>query len=359
MIIGRKGFASIVLLMMLSLNAAARSQEQTPAAVPTQPAEVPAQTQEVPAQPQATSPQAAPGYPAYKPAPPAKGKKAVYTGPNNVVELEPTPILDEEGKQRLDPNGKPMFNAPIKQQRDKHGHPFFDKDGKPVMQTAKDMGFDPNGKKIPVKKEKPPKTINVSIAHGTLTVDGMIGKAALNYEIHDLKYIYFYAPWVGVVVVSNVPFPSSTPQPNAFNDKTLTVAVGEHTFQLYSDRQLLDKKPQTAFVLVDRNFQLPTQMPVIGYGASVQAPYAWPGAKLVASTKNAPPVPAILRPTALLPPCPAGQMRMPGPPALPGETRDDPCVPIAVAEKAAGATAAAKEPPAKPVVPPPPPPPVE
>jgi hypothetical protein len=339
MVIGRKGSAAIVLSMMLAWSVNARSQEQAPAAKQAEAAPVPQKT-----------------------AAPAKGKKAVYTGPNNVIELPPTPILDEEGKQRLDPDGKPMFNPPVMQQRDKHGHPLFDKDGKPVMQTAKDMGYDANGKKIPVKKEKPPKTINVSIAHGTLTVDGMIGKAALNYEIHDLKYIYFYAPWVGVVVVSNVPFPSSTPQPNAFNDKTLTVAVGEHTFQLYSDKQLLGKKPETAFVLVDRNFQLPTQMPVMGYGAMLKAPYAWPGAKLVASTKYAPPVPVELRPTLLLPPCPAGQMRMPGPPVLPGETRDDPCVPIGTAEKAMSSGPATAAPaktttaPAKPDAPAAPPP---
>ena len=322
MITGRKGFAALGLLLMLSLSAKARSQETTAPPV------------ETPAQPQAPPTGAAPTAPAVKAPPPAKGKKNIYTGPTTVIELEPTPILDEEGKQRLDPEGKPMFNAAVMQQRDKHGHPLFDKEGKPVLQTAKDLGYDANGKKIPVKKEKPAKTINVSIAQGTLTVDGMIGKASLNYEIHDLKYIYFYAPWVGVVVVSNASFPNSTPQPNAFSDKTLTVAVGDHTFQLYSDKLLLGKKPETAFVLVDRNFQLPTQMPVVGYGATLKAPYVWPGAKLVASTKGAPPMPTGLRPTILLPPCPVGQMRLPGPPVLPGETRDDPCVPIATAEKA-------------------------
>ena len=38
-------------------------------------------------------------------APVAKDKKGKqeYTGPNTVVELPPTPMLDEEGKQRQDP----------------------------------------------------------------------------------------------------------------------------------------------------------------------------------------------------------------------------------------------------------------
>ncbi|WP_433984221.1 hypothetical protein RBB78_03715 [Tunturiibacter empetritectus] len=47
-----------------------------------------------------------------------KGKQE-YTGPNTVVELPPTPMLDAEGKQQQDPDGKLMFNPPIRQQRDK------------------------------------------------------------------------------------------------------------------------------------------------------------------------------------------------------------------------------------------------
>ena len=39
-----------------------------------------------------------------------KAKKVEYTGPNTVIVLPPTPMLDGEGKQRLDPDGNPMFN---------------------------------------------------------------------------------------------------------------------------------------------------------------------------------------------------------------------------------------------------------
>jgi hypothetical protein len=329
MVIGRKGQGSIVLLMMLCAAPLARSQESAtpnpPSATPdvTAPA---ADTSTPAAAPQTQSPPAA-KQPAPLPAPKPKGKLP-YTGPNTVIELPPTPVLDEEGKQRLDPEGNPMFNDPVKQQRDKHGHPLFDNSGKPVMQTAKDLGYDETGKKITVKHEKPAKTVAVAVSHGTLTVDGMIGKAQLNYDIKDFRFIYLYAPWVGTVVVSNGPFPGAIAQKDAFNDKTLTITVEEHTFQVYSEKQLLSKKPEAAYVLVDRNFQLPTQTPVMGYGATLRQPYAWPGAKLVASTKTAPPIPEALRPTPLLPPCPAGQMRKPGPPVLPGEVRDDPCVPI-------------------------------
>ncbi len=270
---------------------------------------------------------------------PAKGKKAPYTGPTTVVELPPTPMLDEEGKQRLDPEGKPMFNPPVKQQRDKYGHPLFDEKGQPVMQTATELGYDEHGKRLKAKKEKPPRTVSVEVSRGTLTVDGMIGKAALNYDISDLKYIYFYAPWVGTVVVSNVMFPGAKEQPHAFEQKTLTVTVDEHTFQLYSDKMLLGKKPEAAFVAVDREFRLPTAVPVMGYGATPRAPYVWPGAKENPVSKGAvqaPPVPASLRPMAMLPPCPAGQMRGP---VLPGETAAPACVAIVTGKPAEGAAA--------------------
>jgi hypothetical protein len=260
------------------------------------------------------------------------GKKEIYTGPTEIVTLPPAPMLDEEGKQRLDPDGKPMFNAPVKQQRDKFGYPLFDQHGKPVFQTATELGYDEHGHKLHAEKVKPPKMTPVSIAQGTYTVDGVIGKAALNYDIADLKYIYLYAPGIGVTVISNEPFPGAKLQANAFNDKTLTVNVGEHTLQLYSEKRLF-AKPEPAYVLVDRDFMLPSKFPVMGYGELRAPPYAWPGAKQVQAVAGPiapPPVPVNLRPVLLLPPCPSGQMRQPAPKVLPGEVAPpQPCVPVA------------------------------
>ncbi|HXC94852.1 MAG TPA: hypothetical protein VNU92_04080 [Edaphobacter sp.] len=264
-----------------------------------------------------------------------KGKKKKdepYTGPTDVIVLEPTPMLDEEGKQRQDPDGKFMWNPPVKQQRDKKGHPLFDAQSKPVFQTKDNLGYDENGKKLHAVKVKPPKLVTVSITRGTLTVDGLIGKAALNYEIKDLKYIYFYVPGIGTTVVSNGAFPGAVEQKNAFNDKTLTVTVGDHVFQLSSDNRLLGKNPESAFVLVDKNFSAPAKFPVMGYGPIRVAPYAWPGSKSNGELKGAveaPPLPVDLRPTQLLQPCPTGQMRKAGPPVLPGQVAvPQPCVPI-------------------------------
>jgi hypothetical protein len=269
-----------------------------------------------------------------------KGKKGQmpYTGPTEIIVLPPTPMLDEEGKQQQDPDGKLMFNPPAKQQRDKKGHPIFDTQGKPVMQTKDNLGYDENGKKLHAMKVKPPKIVSVSISRGILTVDGLTGKAALNYEIKDLKYLYFYVPGIGTTVVSNDPFPGAVEQKHAFDDKTLTVTVGEHVVQLSSDKRMLGKAAESAFVRVDKNFLVLTKFPVMGYGPIRVAPYAWPGSKVNEDLKGAveaPPLPADLRPTLLLQPCPAGQMRPAGPAPLPGQTAAPrPCVPIATVTSA-------------------------
>ena len=264
-----------------------------------------------------------------------EAKKKIYTGPNSVIVLPPTPMLDEEGRQRLDPDGQPMFNAAVRQQRDKKGHPLFDEQNKPVFQTATELGYDEKGKKLKLVKEKPPKMIPVSITRGTFTVDGMIGKAELNYNIADLKFIYLYAPGIGTIVVSNHPFAGSKEQKNAFNQKTLTVTTGDHTLQVASDDLLLGKtlgkKPSSAFVLVDRDFLLPTPYPVVGYGGLLKAPYVWPGSHENADLKGAfvkpPPIPVNLQPVLLLSPCPEGQMRRAAPPVLPGQKAEpQPCI---------------------------------
>jgi hypothetical protein len=266
-----------------------------------------------------------------------------YTGPTTLVELPPTPMLDEEGKQRQAPDGTLMFNPPLRQQRDKKGHPLFDLKGMPMMQTKDNLGYDENGKKLHPIKEKPPKTVSVSISRGTLTVDGLTGKAALNYEIKDLKFIYFYVPGIGTTVVSKDPFPGAVEQKHAFDDKTLSVTVGEHVLQLSSDTRLLGKAPESAFVLVDKSFLVPTKFPVMGYGPIRVAPYAWPGSKSnqedTKGIAEAPPLPIDLRPTLLLQPCPAGQMRRALQPVLPGQTAPpNPCIPI-VSGQASAASA--------------------
>lgn len=338
------GSLSGVLALALALSSAGRALAQEPQPAPsstpqsTAPASPTDATQPTSDPEKTVAPTAdakeAPAASAPQPKPATKGKKGKqeYTGPTTLVILPPTPMLDEEGNQRQDPDGKLMFNPPVKQQRDKFGHPLFDEHNKPIFQTKDNLGYDENGKKLHPSKEKPPKLVSVSITRGTLTVDGMTGKAALNYEIKDLKYIYFYVPGVGTTVVSNAPFPAAVEQKKAFDDKTLTVTVNDHVVQLTSDQRLLGKAPASAYVLVDKNFTVPTKFPVMGYGPIRVAPYAWPGSKQndQKDSAEAPPLPADLRPVPLLQGCPAGQMRAPGAVTLPGQAAaPHPCVPIA------------------------------
>jgi hypothetical protein len=258
----------------------------------------------------------------------AKKGKDVYTGPTTIVVLPATPLLDAEGKQRIDPDGTPMFNPAVKQIRDKKGHPEFDASGKAVFETATNLGYDEKGKKIAAKKVKPEKMTPVSIAAGTLTVDGWTGKARLNYDIANLKFLYIYAPAIGTTIISQSAFPGAKEQPGAFNDKTLHVTVDGHAMEVYSERSMLGKKPRPAWVMVDRGFSLPAKFPVFGYGATLKSPYMWPGAKNTVASE-APPLPTDLRPTLQLSACPAGMMRLAAPAALPGQKApDQPCVPI-------------------------------
>jgi hypothetical protein len=286
-----------------------------------------------------------------KPPPVVKKPYTCPTSSKEIITLEPTPVLDQEGKQVIDPDGKPLFNTAVKQQRDKKGYPVCTPDGKPVFQSKLDMGYDDKGKKIPIAKVKPEKERPIDITRGTFTVDGMIGKAEMNYHIPNLKYIYFYTPGIGIAVVSDEPFPGAVIQKTAFNSKTLTVMVGEHILQLASDKVILGKPghPEPAYVLLDREFKLPSKYPVVGYGTVRDAPYAWPGSKPNAILKGlvaVPPTPKSLRPVMLLSACPTGEMRQPLPDgfaALPGaQIPDQPCVPIGGVIKGAGSTVADK-----------------
>ena len=173
------------------------------------------------------------------------------------------------------------------------GLPLLGPDGKvlPVL-------YDKKGRRIK-SAVKAPKTHPISIASGTLTVDGMTAKARLNHDIPDLRYIYLSVPDVGTVVVSQNAFIGAAEQSEAFNGATLTVMAGGHHIQLTSDKPLLGKRVTPAWVKIDPGFVVHRRYPVMGYGSSLHAPYEWPGAKVVATTgsKDAPPLPVQLLPT--------------------------------------------------------------
>jgi hypothetical protein len=150
----------------------------------------------------------------------------------------------------------------------------------------------------------PSKLINSDIRNGILTVDGMVAKVKLNYDVKGEGYLYFLLPDKGTVVVSRSKMPGLTEQKNAFHDKSLTVNAGGHTIELSSANSILADSHgrNSAWVRLDTTYSGGSRFPMMGYGTFTSAPYAWPGAKKIspetASTEAAiaPPMPKTLLP---------------------------------------------------------------
>jgi hypothetical protein len=192
-------------------------------------------------------------------------------------------------------------------------------------------------------KQKLPKQTPMDIVQGTLTVDGWTGKARMNYDIADLKYLYVWAPGVGTVVISDGWFEAGEIQLHAFAGNMLTVTANGHTIQITSEKRMLGKKQTSAFVYVDPSYTVASNFPVMGYGSTDHQPYAWPGAKNVkVVAKNTavipPPLPKDLRPTLAVAGCaPVGSK------AALGQTPCTEAVEAARRKAIAAAAAAAKQ----------------
>ena len=159
----------------------------------------------------------------------------------------------------------------------------------------------------------------LKIDRGTLTVDGYTGKAALNYDIPDLHYLYMYIPGVGTAVVSRMPFAGAKEQPNAFVNKGFSITVDGHVVEVFSEQRLISKKPESAWVMLDPDYKLSSKYPVFGYGDVAKAPYAWPGSKINPTSKGtveAPPLPKAIQPKLVPAPKP-GDTRPSAPAPVP------------------------------------------
>ncbi len=157
------------------------------------------------------------------------------------------------------------------------------------------------------KRVKPPKPVRASIERGTLTVDGLTCKAALNYHIADMHYLYMYVPGSGTIVVSRSRFPGAQEQRNAFHGQGLSVEADGHLAELYSEGVLISKKPASAWVRLDRSYRMASGYPVFGYGESTAAPYTWP------RTSQAPPEEGV----AYAPPLPRSMLQTYSPQVVP------------------------------------------
>jgi hypothetical protein len=137
----------------------------------------------------------------------------------------------------------------------------------------------------------------MDVRDGILTVDGMVGKAQLNYHVGQ-SFLYFTVPGVGTAIVAQDRFMNALPQKGAFHGNTLTVQVNGHTVELTSASPLESKGVSEAWVSIDPLFGGGKVFPEMGFGNTIQRPYAWPGSKAerTSASADAPPLPASVRP---------------------------------------------------------------
>ena len=121
---------------------------------------------------------------------------------------------------------------------------------------------------------------STSIRDGILTVDGMVGKAGLNYDIHN-GFLYFTIPGAGTAIVAQQHFPNAAPQQNAFKGNVLTISVEGHTVELTNNGPLVLGKVSEAWVAFDPLYGANITFPEMGFGSTLSRPYGWPGSKAI------------------------------------------------------------------------------
>lgn len=149
--------------------------------------------------------------------------------------------------------------------------------------------------------------ISAHVRDGVLTVDGMVAKVELNYDIERIGYMYFFVPGVGTAVVSMSPIADAEKVQNAFDGSTLAFSAGGHAFELSSEGNLLskrkDKSKADVYVRLDRSTVAVSRSPQMGFGDTTQSPYVWPlsarepkSKEKVAYVVPPPPMPASVLP---------------------------------------------------------------
>ena len=145
----------------------------------------------------------------------------------------------------------------------------------------------------------PQKLISAQVHDGVLTIDGMVAKVELNYDIQKTGYMYFFVPGMGTAVVSLAPIPDAVKVKNAFEGSKLTFAAGGHSFELVSKGNILnkDKSKTDVYVRLDRSTIAVGRYPRMGYGNTTEPPYVWPLSGVSGKDKDAhfvapPPMPA-------------------------------------------------------------------
>ncbi len=142
------------------------------------------------------------------------------------------------------------------------------------------------------------------VRDGVYSVDGMVGKVRLNYDVQGVGYLYLFMPGVGTALVSLAPSAEAVSVPAGYHDGEITVRVGEHTFNITGIESLVNdrgKEPAVLYVQLDRGAWKLGRTPMVGFGSTIQAPYEWPGALSVPAVAAEADTPSLPVPASLLP----------------------------------------------------------
>ena len=149
--------------------------------------------------------------------------------------------------------------------------------------------------------KSPDKLIFARVRDGVYTVDGMVAKVHLNYEVQGASYMYLYVPGIGTAVLSMTPDGKAMISPATLHMDELTFAVDGHHYNLSGVSLVNDKGrlPAHLYVRMDRTAWHLNRTPMVGFGNRAELPYEWPGSlppELAEESLDAPPVPASLLP---------------------------------------------------------------
>jgi hypothetical protein len=154
-------------------------------------------------------------------------------------------------------------------------------------------------------KKAEPNLLFGRVRDGVYTVDGLVAKVRLNYDVNGVSFLYLFAPGVGTAVISAESEPKAVVSSATLKENELSFTVGEHRFNLTGVALSTGKgsAPAHLNVRLDRAAWGLNRQPMIGFGDAAVMPYQWPGALTAAappapeSAEVLPPVPVTLLPS--------------------------------------------------------------
>ena len=183
----------------------------------------------------------------------------------------------------------------------------------------------PSVVKVTVPSHAQDKLLYGKVRNGVYTVDGMVAKLQLNYDVDGARFVYMFVPGLGTAVLSLTADPDAITAEASVHENELKFSVGDHRFRLTGIALANNKGrvPEHLYVKLDRAAWQLNRHPMVGFGNAVAMPYQWPGALASA------PSPEQAEESQLVPPVPASLL--PSPKAVvPVATAPAPVSPVAL-----------------------------